>query len=184
MHLHPSNSAATGVFTLFQCQRVFVILGFFCVKNLLYGLFSPNYLWDQKDRHYKWKTAQNKDTFIKIHKRLPEELRYKMQSFHLPVCFGMLTSQNRRQMIHCDDREGRGGGDAHRYLAYPPEMGLAFQVEGAPSPSSSSTPQECTCYCRSDLQTKQEPVPETGRQLDSTSNMFSTTGLQHLLCRH
>lgn len=89
MHLRPSNSAASGFFTLFSMSECSLFC--FLVKNLLYGLFSRNYLWDQKDWHYKWKTSQNKDILIKIQKRLPEEVRYKMQSFHLSVCFGMLT---------------------------------------------------------------------------------------------
>lgn len=104
------------------------------MKNLLCGLFSPNYLWDQKDWHYKWKTAQNKDTFIKIHKSLPEEVRYKTQSFHLSVCFGMLTGDRlltvmtgREEVVGistdtlhtCDSHQRRGCHFKQRVLQVP-----------------------------------------------------------------
>lgn len=61
-----------------------------------------------KDWHNKWQTAQTKDIFIKIQKRLPEEVRDKIHSFHLSACFGMLTGDRLLRYSHGEARGDRG----------------------------------------------------------------------------
>lgn len=72
--------------------------------------------------HYKWRTAQTKDIFTKIQKRLPEEVRYKIHSFHLLVCFGTLIGDRLLCYNHVA-RGNRGCPQAPCIHVIPPKDG-------------------------------------------------------------
>lgn len=76
------------------------------MKNLLHGLFSPNYLWDRR------LALQMKDSANQghIHQNTKEVAqRGKIQdthSFHLSACYGMLIGD---RLLRCNHGEARGG---------------------------------------------------------------------------